>query len=162
MNTIEYAVKVTESTDPRLVGKHDIEWKLNGKLHREDGPAIEWASGATEWWKHGKLHREDGPARTWPDGSVNYFMFGERHREDGPAVVIPNILQEWWVNGKKHREDGPAVENEDGTVEWWLDGDQLTNAAFNDRMASKKKKIVELSLSEICKRLGYTVSIIRG
>lgn len=25
-------------------------WKLNGKLHREDGPAIEWADGRKEWW----------------------------------------------------------------------------------------------------------------
>ena len=25
-------------------------WCLNGKLHREDGPAIEWANGDKEWY----------------------------------------------------------------------------------------------------------------
>ena len=28
----------------------DKFWYLNGNLHREDGPAIEWADGRKEWW----------------------------------------------------------------------------------------------------------------
>jgi len=28
-------------------------WWLNGKLHREDGPAIEWSNGTKEWWLNG-------------------------------------------------------------------------------------------------------------
>ena len=31
------------------------EWYLNGKLHREDGPAIEYADGGKEWYLNGKL-----------------------------------------------------------------------------------------------------------
>ena len=31
-------------------------------LHREDGPAIEYANGNKHWYLNGKLHREDGPA----------------------------------------------------------------------------------------------------
>ena len=27
----------------------------SGKLHREDGPAIEWANGDKMWWLNGKL-----------------------------------------------------------------------------------------------------------
>jgi len=53
------------------------EWRLNGNLHREDGPAVEYADGTREWWVNGKLHREDGPAIEWADGD-----------------------QEWWVNGE--------------------------------------------------------------
>ena len=34
---IEYTVKVYPNGDKY--------WCLNGKLHREDGPAIEWANG---------------------------------------------------------------------------------------------------------------------
>ena len=30
------------------------EWTLNGKLHREDGPACEWADGYKAWYLNGK------------------------------------------------------------------------------------------------------------
>ena len=37
-------------------------WRnANGQLHREDGPAIEWANGYKGWWRDGKLRREDSP-----------------------------------------------------------------------------------------------------
>ena len=52
-------------------------WYLNGKHHREDGPAIEYADGSREWYIDGKLHREDGPAIEYVGG----------HKQ-------------WWVNGK--------------------------------------------------------------
>ena len=29
-------------------------WFLNGKLHRTDGPAVEWADGSKTWWLHGE------------------------------------------------------------------------------------------------------------
>ena len=37
-------------------------WYLNRKLHREDGPAIEFTDGSKLWYKHGEYHRVDGPA----------------------------------------------------------------------------------------------------
>ena len=40
----------------------DKSWYLNGKRHREDGPAIEDADGDKFWYLNGKQHREDGPA----------------------------------------------------------------------------------------------------
>ena len=52
-------------------------WRLNGKRHREDGPAAEYADGGREWYLNGKRHREDGPAAEYADGD-----------------------QEWWFNGK--------------------------------------------------------------
>ena len=44
------------------------EWWIKGKLHREDGPAIEYANGNKSWWINGKRHREDGPAIEFADG----------------------------------------------------------------------------------------------
>jgi hypothetical protein len=41
----------------------------NGELHREDGPACEYANGDKYWYWHGKLHRQDGPAAEYPNGS---------------------------------------------------------------------------------------------
>jgi hypothetical protein len=29
-------------------------WLLNGKHHREDGPAIEWGDGEESWYLHGE------------------------------------------------------------------------------------------------------------
>ena len=36
----------------------DKVWYLNGKCHREDGPACELASGYKEWYLNGKLLTE--------------------------------------------------------------------------------------------------------
>ena len=30
------------------------EWRVNGKLHRADRPAVESRSGYKEWWLNGK------------------------------------------------------------------------------------------------------------
>ena len=49
-------------------------WYINGKLHREDGPAIEWADGAKSWYINGKCHREDGPAVEWANGTKYWYI----------------------------------------------------------------------------------------
>lgn len=36
-------------------------WKAKGNLHREDGPAVEYASGSKEWWLDGKMVRVEHP-----------------------------------------------------------------------------------------------------
>ena len=50
-------------------------WHLNGKLHREDGPAIEYPSHKS-WYLNGKHHREDGPAIELADGQKLWFLNG--------------------------------------------------------------------------------------
>jgi hypothetical protein len=52
-----------------------IEWRNSaGKLHREDGPAIEWSNGTKEWWLDGKRHREDGPAVEYAHGDKEWYV----------------------------------------------------------------------------------------
>ncbi|MFA5024235.1 MAG: hypothetical protein WC523_04725 [Patescibacteria group bacterium] len=65
-------------------GKHvdehgTIRYYVHNQLHREDGPAIEWAGGSKDWWINDKRHREDGPALEWADG-----------------------YKEWWINGVEY------------------------------------------------------------
>jgi hypothetical protein len=64
-------------TDPvrKIIKGKGVEWKLpNGKLHREDGPAIEAYGGYKAWYQHGRRHREDGPAvEGGPDGEEWWF-----------------------------------------------------------------------------------------
>ena len=52
-------------------------WRLNNKLHREDGPAIERSDGTKQWYLHDKRHREDGPAMEWADGRKQWCLHGE-------------------------------------------------------------------------------------
>ena len=53
-------------------------WYLNGKLHREDGPAIEYSSGRKFWYINGKLHRTDGPAVEYCNGDGFWYLNGKR------------------------------------------------------------------------------------
>jgi len=71
---IEYTVKVLDNGDKF--------WFLNGKLHREDGPAVEYSDGSKKWYLNGKLHREDGPAIESSDGDKCWFLNGEEYTEE--------------------------------------------------------------------------------
>ena len=59
------------------------------------------SSGTKKWYLNGKLHREDGPAVEWPDGSKEWLLNGKRHREDGPAVEYADGSKSWWLNGRE-------------------------------------------------------------
>jgi len=52
-------------------------WILNGKLHRQDGPAIERIDGYKAWFLHGKRHRLDGPAQEFPDKAQRWYYHGK-------------------------------------------------------------------------------------
>ena len=79
-------------------------WQLNGKLHREDGPAFEGEDGNKEWYLHGKCHREVGPAIEYANGNKAWYLHGMLHREDGPAVENVNGYTSWWLNNKKYKD----------------------------------------------------------
>ena len=60
-------------------------WFLNGKHHREDGPAVECTNGQKEWWLNDGLHREDGQAVEWDDGSKSWFL---HDKEVHPETLV--------------------------------------------------------------------------
>ena len=55
----------------------DQFWYLNGKRHREDGPAVINANGTKAWCLNGKFHREDGPAYIGADGTQYWYLNGK-------------------------------------------------------------------------------------
>ena len=72
---IEYTVEVYDNGNKF--------WRLNGKLHREDGPAVEYVNNGDKcWYLNGKLHREDGPAVEWDNGSKYWYLNGEEVTEE--------------------------------------------------------------------------------
>ena len=76
----------------------DKVWYFNGRLHRENGPAMEYITGDKVWWWNGELHRENGPAIENADGDKYWYLNGERHRENGPAVEWANGSKFWYLN----------------------------------------------------------------
>jgi len=60
----------------------DKAWFINGKLHREDGPAIEYANGTKYWYLNGKRHREDGPAIEWANGDKYWYLNNVEYSEE--------------------------------------------------------------------------------
>ena len=88
----------------------------------------------------GKLHRTDGPAIEWSDGYKEYWVDGKRHRTDGPAVEGSDGYKEYWVDGKRHRLNGPAVEGSDGYKEYWVGGQWLTEQEFRNFTAEDPKE----------------------
>ena len=108
-------------------------WYLNGKRHREDGPAVEYAHGPKHWYLNGKYHREDGPAI---------------ENEDGTKF--------WYLDDKIHREDGPAIEYADGRKYWYLNGKLLTQ----EELQSATNPAKEYSVAEIERLLGHRLKIV--
>ena len=109
-------------------------WYLNDDLHREDGPAVEWADGDKYWYINGKLHREDGPAIEWENGDKYWYINDKLHREDGPAIEWADGSNFWYVNGKRHRADGPAEEYASGRKRWYLNDIRLIRPKEFDTM----------------------------
>jgi hypothetical protein len=52
----------------------------------------------------GKLHKEDGPAIIWPDGHMEWWLDGKKHRNNGPAICHRDGLKEWDDNGNLYEE----------------------------------------------------------
>jgi hypothetical protein len=89
--------------------------------------------GSQEWRVNGKLHRTDGPAFIGVNGAQYWFLYGKRHRTDGPAVIKDDGYQAWWINDKLHRTDGPAVIFKNGYQKWYID-DKCITKQVNDWM----------------------------
>jgi hypothetical protein len=82
-------------------------------------------NGTEEWRLNGVLHRLDGPAVILDDDTEIWYYKGEVHRENGPAYIDPIGYKAWYINGKRHRTDGPAIIYNNGEQEWWIDGVEL-------------------------------------
>ena len=72
------------------------EWRLNGRLHRTDGPAVIWSDGTQSWWVNGQLHRTDGPARIWHDGDQEWWIEGQRTTQQEVELLR---FRKWAVEG---------------------------------------------------------------
>lgn len=66
-------------------------------------------NGIKYWYnKDGKLHRENGPAIEYPNGDKEWYKDGKKHRLNGPAIETKNYT-EYYIEGNLHRDGGPSV-----------------------------------------------------
>ena len=79
-------------------------WNKDGLLHREDGPAIEFADGTKSWLVNGKLHRKDGPAIEFADGT-KYWYINDRQLTEEEFNKRKNTCENKIVeiDGKKYK-----------------------------------------------------------
>ena len=68
---------------------NDKDWYRNDQLHREDGPAVEYANGDKLWYRNDQLHREDGPAIEYADGRKYWYINGEKLTEAELNARVP-------------------------------------------------------------------------
>ena len=57
-----------------------------------------YPNGTKYWWLNGKLHRESGPAIVYKDDIAKYFLNGEQYTE-------PDFYRELHKRGKISREE---------------------------------------------------------
>ena len=89
------------STEIPYVGKKN-------KIQIENGyKIINSDENETKWYnKRGKLHREDGPAIEYSNGTIKWYFNNILHRENGPAIEYKDGYKEWYINNKvTSRED---------------------------------------------------------
>lgn len=66
---------------------------------------IIYPDGCKVWCLNGRRHREDGPAIISRNGNKYWYINGKLHREDGPAVEnVTGGFKSWWLNGKQYSE----------------------------------------------------------
>lgn len=73
-----------------------------GKIHRENGPAIEYNSGTKYWVYEGYYHRIDGPAIIEASGNKKWYLNNKRFYtvEEWLAALTPKQKENyiWNIN----------------------------------------------------------------
>jgi hypothetical protein len=95
----------------------------DGRLHCEDGPAVEFGDGSRWWYWHGAVvtqHFIEQPEKA----TLAQFL------NEGVAAVRLLMLERLGArldpDGRLHCEDGPAVEFSDGPRWWYWHGVRVT------------------------------------
>jgi len=72
------------------------EWRVNGRLHRLDGPACIRADGIQQWLVNDQLHRTDGPAVIRADGTQQWCVDGNFITRQVQAwIAVQNVSWPW-------------------------------------------------------------------
>ena len=88
------------NTLDRLAGIIERWYDSDGNYHRDDGPAIIYASGHKAWLQHGRFHQDNGPAVIQANGDTEWYQYGKLNRTDGPAIEFADGRGFFWLNNR--------------------------------------------------------------
>jgi len=71
-------------------------WYYNDRLHRLNGPAVEYTNGTKYYYINGQYHRLNGPAIEYPDGNKSYYINDEHFKtfEEYKEAVVQIKVKE--------------------------------------------------------------------
>lgn len=98
---LKYGKRLANKAFGHIYIDEDISiYYMNGKIHRDDLPAMIYSDGSECWYLNDNLHRDGGPAINYANGYQAWYNNGALHREDGPAVIYENGKEMWYLNNK--------------------------------------------------------------
>ena len=128
-----------------------IKYYLNGKLHRNDGPAFigfynDGLLGLEQYYINGLWYRINGPViiEYHKNGSIKkekYYFNSKKHRKDGPAEILFN--NEGDIHFKKYYFNGKEFNPEDLSFELPIDTEEkeFMFKLKNNHCLTKKNRI---------------------
>ena len=100
------------------------------------------------YYRDGKLHRENEPAIVYRNGNKIWYLDGKLHRLNGPAIDHVSGFKSWFINGLAHRIDGPCSEYCNGAKRWCIEGKSYSEQEYwnqIDNMISKNRQVFNSS-----------------
>ena len=72
-----WKIPLKQNNEIYEVENYGTIYYVNGKVHREDGPACDYINGDKCWFFNGKYRRLDGPAIEKNNGKKFYYIEGK-------------------------------------------------------------------------------------
>lgn len=108
-----------------------LVWRLNGPVHRVDGPAIDYGDTRKCWMIRSRYHREGAPAVECAFTVISFSMrvgggitlceFDRKTPQEHKTLI-------WYKYGDYHRPDGPAVIS--GGLNVWAEDGKYIKASY--------------------------------
>lgn len=148
LEALTIVIHYTYAIHPDLPNRNYTVHIINGKLHKENGPAATDDNGSEYWFNNNQLHRgpideqtqlpaykkirirsDYNPEKHTPHYKYiiveKYYIHGQLNRIKSFGREMPTIMSSgktyYHVDGILHREDGPAKDIY-GNLEWWTKG----------------------------------------
>lgn len=123
----------------KFIQFNQIELIKTHHFHKIDGPSIIYRDGSYVWYLDGKLHREGGPAIHLRSlyRYDQYYFHGQKHRIDGPAYISYQVsrtkekiiqTRQWYL----YNESLPGK-----LVEQWIQNNQIDLSTTQGQTAFK-------------------------